>query len=185
MRRLWTSLSGHHETQRRKNGSVKKYVSYFCSYFGTTGHSACSWHRVYEMSLSTIVLNEIREYAEALSLDRAAVLDKLKHRIVSANAAQQKDTRQEISGLRRRVGELEHMIARLYEDKINGIISEDSFAALIQKASRSGFKNHSAWMSCWPARRRPNRMLQISISGPGPSGATSICRSWTVRRWRN
>lgn len=124
------------ETQRRKNGSVKKYVSYFCSYFGTTGHSACSWHRVYEMSLSTIVLNEIREYAEALSLDEAAVLDKLKHRIVSANAAQQKDTRQEISGLRRRVGELEHMIARLYEDKINGIISEDSFAALIQKSEQ-------------------------------------------------
>ena len=88
------------------------------------------------MSLSAIVLNEIREYAEALSLDEAAVLDKLKSRIVSANAAQQKDTWQEISGLRRRVGELEHMIARLYEDKINGIISEDSFAALIQKSEQ-------------------------------------------------
>ena len=45
----------------------------------------------------------------------------------------QEDSRQEISRLRRRLEELEQITAKLYEDKVRGAISGDSFSVLIQK----------------------------------------------------
>ena len=120
------------ETQRRKNGTSKRYVSYICSHFVTTGRSACSWHRIYEISLKTLVLNEIRAHSQAVAQDENVVLDKL----LSDNAAKQEDSRLEISRLRRRIGELEHMTAKLYEDKVSGVINGDTFAVLIQKSEQ-------------------------------------------------
>ena len=110
------------ETRRRKNGTARRYVSYICSHFSTTGHSACSWHRIYEISLKTLVLNEIRAHSQAVAQDENAVLDKLKQQILSESAAKQEDSKLEISRLRRRIGELEHMTAKLYEDKVLSLI---------------------------------------------------------------
>lgn len=124
------------ETRRRKNGTAKRYVSYICSHFSTTGHSACSWHRIYEISLKTLVLNEIRAHSQAVAQDENAVLDKLKQQILSESAAKQEDSKLEISRLWRRIGELEHMTAKLYEDKVSGAINGDTFAVLIQKSEQ-------------------------------------------------
>ena len=69
-------------------------------------------------------------------VDFVTVLDKLKQQILSDNAAKQEDSRLEISRLRRRIGELEHMTAKLYEDKVSGVINGDTFAVLIQKSEQ-------------------------------------------------
>ena len=122
------------ETQRRKNGDIKKYTSYYCSRYGTSGRSACSWHRVYEISLIEIVLQEIKAHAQAVTINEAAVLDKLRKQASASDAARLEGIRQEISRLRRRVQELEQMTAKLYEDKVGGSISEATFAMLIQKS---------------------------------------------------
>lgn len=124
------------ETQRRKNGTSKRYVSYICSHFVTTGHSACSWHRIYEISLKMLVLNEIRTHSQAVAQDENAMLDKLRQKIFSESTAKQEDSRLEISRLLRRIGDLEHMTAKLYEDKVSGIINNDTFAVLIQKSEQ-------------------------------------------------
>ena len=129
-------LAATRETQRRKNGTSKRYVSYICSHFATTGRSACSWHRIYEISLKTLVLNEIRAHSQAIAQDENAVLDKLRQQILSESTARQEDSKLEISRLRRRIGELEHMTAKLYEDKVSGIINNDTFAVLIQKSEQ-------------------------------------------------
>lgn len=122
------------ETQRRKNGGIKKYTSYYCSRYGTSGRSTCSWHRVYEISLIEIVLQEIKAHAQAVTINEAAVLDKLRKQASASDAARLEGIRQEISRLRRRVQELEQMTAKLYEDKVGGSISEATFAMLIQKS---------------------------------------------------
>lgn len=58
---------------------------------------------------------------------------KLRQKIFSESTAKQEDSRLEISRLLRRIGDLEHMTAKLYEDKVSGIINNDTFAVLIQK----------------------------------------------------
>ena len=124
------------ETQHRKNGTVKKYTSYYCSRFATTGHSICSWHRIYEITLKNLVLNEIKSHAEAVTIDEAAVLDKLRKQAATDDAARRETTQQEIGRLRRRVQELEHMTAKLYEDKVSGAITGATFGMLIQKSEQ-------------------------------------------------
>ena len=129
-------LQGNRETQRRKNGTSKKYVSYFCSRYTASGYGACSRHTIYEMTLTELVLSEIRAHAEALELDEAAMLDRLQAQRTAADAERLESVRQEIGKLRRRVYELEQMTAKLYEDKVCGSISAASFAVLLEKTEQ-------------------------------------------------
>ena len=129
-------LQGNRETQRRKNGTSKKYVSYFCSRYTASGYGACSRHTIYEMTLTELVLSEIRAHAEALELDEAAMLDRLQAQRTAADAERLESVRQEIGKLRRRVYELEQMTAKLYEDKVCGSISAASFTVLLEKTEQ-------------------------------------------------
>lgn len=74
--------------------------------------------------------------SQAIAQNENAMLDKLKQQILSESAAKQEDTKLEISRLRRRIEELEHMTAKLYEDKVSGVIDGDTFAVLIQKSEQ-------------------------------------------------
>ena len=121
------------ETHRRKNGTSKRYVSYFCSTYSKSGRSVCSWHRIYEQTLAQIVTAEIKTHASAVALDEGAVIDRLKRNIAHYDEQRLADAKQEISKLRRRVQELETMTAKLYEDKYTGAVSEGTFMVLAQK----------------------------------------------------
>ncbi|UZT81647.1 recombinase family protein [Caproicibacterium sp. BJN0003] len=126
-------LIANAETHRRKNGTVKRYVSYYCGRYVNSGRSVCSWHRIYEMTLVQIVMAEIKAHAEAISLDEAGVLEKLKSRMAQYDEQRMANTRQDIGKLRRRLQELESMTAKLYEDKVSGAVSESTFSVLIAK----------------------------------------------------
>jgi len=121
------------ETKRRKNGTSKRYVSYFCGTYGRSGRSVCSWHRVYEKTLVQLVTAEIKAHAQAVTLDKTAMVSKLKHRIADYDEQRLADAKREITMLRRRVQELEALTAKLYEDKYCGTVSESAFVVLAQK----------------------------------------------------
>lgn len=127
------SLNSNAETQRRKDGTSKRYVSYYCSTFGRSGRSVCSWHRISEQALIQIVTAEIKAHAQAVMLDEGAVVDRLKRNIAHYDERRLADAQQEIGRLRRRVQELETMTAKLYEDKYSGAISGETFMVLVQK----------------------------------------------------
>ena len=85
------------------------------------------------MTLTKIVLAEIRAQAQAVMLDEDTVVERLKGRIAAYDEQQLSSVRQEISKLRRRVQELEDIISKLYEDKYSGAVSKDTFIMLIEK----------------------------------------------------
>ena len=85
------------------------------------------------MTLARIVTGEIQAQAKAVTVDENAVMEKIKRKLSLHDDQRLKDMRKEAAALRRRVGELEELTARLYEDKINGVISQDAFTVLIQK----------------------------------------------------
>jgi len=126
-------LNANTETQRRKNGTSKRYVSYFCGTYARSGRSICSWHRIYEKTLVQLVTAEIKAQAQAVTLDEAAVVDRLKRRIADYDEQRLASARQEITKLRRRVQELETLTAKLYEDKYSGAVSESTFMVLVQQ----------------------------------------------------
>ena len=129
-------LQGNRETRHRKNGTSKRYVSYFCSRYTSSGHGACSRHTIYEMTLAELVMGEIRSHAEKLELDEAAVLDRLQRQRSAASAERMEGIRQEITKLRRRIFELEQSTSKLYEDKVCGVITPAAFSVLMQKSEQ-------------------------------------------------
>ena len=129
-------LQGNRETRRRKNGTSKLYVSYFCSHYTSSGHGVCSRHTIYEMTLAELVMGEIRSHAEKLELDEAAVLDRLQRQRSAASAERMEGIRQEITKLRRRIFELEQSTSKLYEDKVCGVITPAAFSVLMQKSEQ-------------------------------------------------
>ena len=121
------------ETRRKKDGSAKQYVSYSCGTYGRSGRSVCSWHTIYEKSLSQIVLKEIKVQAQTVTTDEAAMVNRLKCEIADYDEQRLASVKGEIQKLRRRVGELENLTAKLYEDKYTGAIGESAFLVLAQK----------------------------------------------------
>ncbi len=109
------------------------YVAYSCSTHQHSGRSHCSPHTISERNLSRILLSEIREQDSAIRIDEAAVIERLRKQLVWEQIARLADTRNEINNLRKRVDELERMTVTLYEDKVCGHISEETFHSLIQK----------------------------------------------------
>ena len=90
-------------------------------------------HTIYELTLTKIVLTEIRAQAQAVALDENAVIDHLKRKIASYDERRLSGIKNEITKLRRRVQELETVAAKLYEDKYSGAISKDAFMVLAGK----------------------------------------------------
>ncbi len=121
------------ETNHQKNGSIKRYVSYQCGRFSWSGRSMCSRHTIYEKSLSQIVLSEIKAHAQAVAMDEEAVAVRLEQGIADYDGQRLASTKEEIKKLRRRMQDLETTIAKLYEDKYSGAISESTFAMLVRK----------------------------------------------------
>ena len=127
------TLQVNTQSQHRKNGQVVKYISYSCALHLTTGRSKCSPHRVSEITLKRIVIDEIKSQAQAVSLNETAIVDKLRRQKARYGEQHLSMVRQEITQLRRRVQELENVTAQLYEDKISGTITESTFMVLTQK----------------------------------------------------
>lgn len=126
-------LNANTESQHRRNGIVKRYVSYACGAHIRSGRSVCSWHRIYEKTLVKLVTDEIKTHAQAAALDEATVVEKLKRQMSDYDEQRLATTKQEITKLRRRVQELEAIAAKLYEDKYSGTVSESTFMVLVQK----------------------------------------------------
>ena len=121
------------EKKRGRYLTDKNYVTYFCGKYNRSGHAFCSCHLVSEITLSKILIAEIKSQAQAVTTDEAAVVERLKSAKAEYDAQQLSDTRQEISLLRRRVAELDDRTAKLYEDKISGVINADTFTMLVTK----------------------------------------------------
>ena len=82
-------MSANAETQHHRNSTKKRYVSYFCGTYGRSGRSVCSWHRIYELTLAKIVTAEIKVHAQAVAVNKAAVLEKFGLKVSSLSAGEQ------------------------------------------------------------------------------------------------
>lgn len=121
------------ETKHQGYSTVKRYVSYSCSTYHCSGRCVCSWHRIYEITLARIVSSEIRNIASAVELNESEVIEKLQKQLMKDGKLRLAVIQQDINNLRRHIRELEDKTAKLYEDKVGGVISEDTFTILSQK----------------------------------------------------
>ena len=115
-----------------KSGAIR-YGDYGCSTHAITGLSICSGHRISEIKLKRIVLAQIKEKAALVRLDEGRILAELQKKLVGDHKAGMAAWVKDRKELERQLYSLETQIEQLYEDKVSGVISAETFSALAGK----------------------------------------------------
>ena len=107
---------------------------YGCVTYNRYGKEHCTQHRVEYDRLCDMTLDTIRKAAKAALKDRKDILKRISTADEQEADAQRDRLRRNIAKATDRLGVLEKMIGKLYEDMIAGKISDGNCSALVKKA---------------------------------------------------
>ena len=118
-------------TSKLASGITVKYGAYICRTFEGSGRGACSSHRISENNLKLLVIGHIKEMADMLAIDEHGVLEKLRAKLISGYKNNKSDKLKQKQMLEQQLYALENQIDQLYEDKVAGIVSVETFGNLV------------------------------------------------------
>mgnify|MGYP001024503733 CR=1 FL=1 len=111
----------------------KAPFSYFqCTKYGQGLHQ-CTIHYVRYDVLYAYVLSRLQYWINAVHQDEQAILDRLSKSTMTEQAAASKRAAQEKRRAEKRLTELDNLLAKIYEDRVNEKITERNFSMLSQK----------------------------------------------------
>jgi len=113
-------------------GEKKVYISYQCARYAQTACQHCSNHYIKQDTLKQIILADIKRHVISISPDKSKMLSELKKALRLDDPAKRDNTAQELRRVSKRLRELEQKEAKLYEDKLSGVISAQTFGTLIK-----------------------------------------------------
>ncbi|MDR1205967.1 MAG: DUF4368 domain-containing protein, partial [Peptococcaceae bacterium] len=115
----------------QKDGAQARYGYYNCSLYTQSGKSHCRNHVIYENTLLGLVREDVRSQLAKIDVDENRMAAELKGQF----SAQAIETAQgERMKLEARLSELGNLSAKLYEDRLDGSISLETYRALSSKA---------------------------------------------------
>jgi len=104
---------------------------YKCARYALSGRTACTAHNISENALKQILLADIQKYAALIATDRDKVIATLQSKVQSEPS--KTDNAAELERLRKSIAELDRKVGTLYEDKVSGIISGQTFTILLRE----------------------------------------------------
>jgi len=125
------SMAVRIETHTRKSGRKVTYHSYKCSTACLAGTSVCTYHNIYELSLKQILIANIQQQANELFLDEQAMLTRLQTKLLGQTTVDRAYNKKMIRVLEQRLHKLESETTMLYEQRVNGKLSDEKFTQLI------------------------------------------------------
>ena len=117
------------EIHTRKTGREVRYTSYYCRTHIATGGAVCTRHTVYEITLKKIILAHIKSQAKMIELDESRMLSLLQERLIGT--VKKTNTAKKRRDLEQKLHTIELQTAKLYEDRCDGILSEDRVSEMI------------------------------------------------------
>jgi hypothetical protein len=138
---LLVQTMGHPDKQTgkwRRDGT-----SYACHRHVMTGRSVCSKHTIGENPLKRVVLAELQAHTQAIRLDEAVLLEKLKRQMAVDDSDSRLLLQKEVRRLQTALDESDRITANLYEDKVTSKISAETFAKLLAKNEWQREKNQA------------------------------------------
>ena len=119
---------------KNSDGRKKEYPGYMCRTYHNSGWAVCTRHTVSEDRLKELILSQIHDMAEQIRLDSESVLKLLQARLIGDRASTSVEAEKERKLLKRQLYKMEQAAAQLYEDRVNGIISEEAFMDTMEKS---------------------------------------------------
>jgi len=113
-----------------KNGKHINSDSFVCSTYRKSA-KLCSSHYIKEEDLAQLVSDDIRKNVRLLIMDETTFRNNLIHLIKSRNSAEIRNTSNRISEIEDRLNEIPDLRKKLFEEKLSGGISQESFAEIM------------------------------------------------------
>ena len=110
--------------------TIKKNIYFLCNLFRSKGSEYCSPHRIRFDVLYSIILEDIQRHAKLAGKSEKEFVDKLTALDVSKRKKQLAADYKERDKLQRRLGELQAILKKLYEDKALGNIDDVQYVDL-------------------------------------------------------
>ena len=122
-------------TQRstRKNGNEYVHKSFRCTSYSRSGQTVCTAHFIGENYLYEIVAEQIRSHARIVQCNEERIVQNILSQQKDSAVANKKTLEADYKANNQRMGVLERLIEKLYEDRVQGTIPETVFQNLIQK----------------------------------------------------
>ena len=116
-------------TNQRKKAP---YSYYHCSKNGQ-GLRQCSMHYIRYDVLYNFVLSRLQYWIKAVHQDEQTIIQRLSKSNLAEQATASKRAAQEKKRAEKRLSDLDNLLAKLYEDRVSGKITERNFSMLSQK----------------------------------------------------
>jgi len=114
-------------------GQLRENSHYTCRSFHNSGGTECSRHSVSENKLKELILSQIHDISDKISLDSESVLKLLQARLIGERSSTKAEAKRDQKLLGRQLQKLEITTAQLYEDRVCGLISEEAFEDTVSK----------------------------------------------------
>lgn len=118
---------------KRQSGIVRMYNYFGCGSYRRSGKTACTPHNIREEILLALVIDDIREKAQAVSHDEKRIVQNIVRQKSAESDSRLAGYERELRAAQGRLPEIERLMMSLYEDRIKGTVPEAVFATLMKK----------------------------------------------------
>lgn len=113
-----------------KDYDVSANYCFSCNSYRSEGKAACSQHRIMANELERVVLEDIKRLANEALDDDKGMLENIAQSLGKAEENEIRRAEKDIKKAQKRLTELDKLFAKLYEDNLNGDISDRNYKQL-------------------------------------------------------
>ena len=113
-----------------KEDNISANYCFACNSYRSEGKTACTQHRIMANELERVVLEDIRRLANEALSDDGEMIASIVEFLGNSDKSEIKRAEKEIKKAQKRLTELDKLFAKLYEDNVNGSITERNYKQL-------------------------------------------------------
>ena len=115
------------------NQNKTPYSHYDCSQYGQMGKIRCTAHYIRYDVLYAYVLSRLQYWIKTVNQDEEKTLRRLLKMCASDHGINNQRTLSDVQRAEKRLASLDNLLAKIYEDRVSGEITERNFSMLSQK----------------------------------------------------
>ena len=139
-------LYAKRNSRTNPDGTVRNYCYYICRNSRTySDNSSCTPHSIQREALETVVLQDLQRVMRLAKTDERRFIGKLTAASDRENERGVQKAKNELSKAKTRIGTLDRIVSKLYEDNVEGKISDERFATMLAgyEAEQTGLRSRT------------------------------------------
>ena len=125
-------LYAKRNSRPNKDGSVREYCYYICKNSRTyTDLPTCTSHSIMRSNIEDVVLKDLQWVVKLAKMDERKFAEKLSTASRKDSEREFQKAKSELAKVKTRIGTLDRIISKIYEDNVEGKISDERFGTML------------------------------------------------------